>query len=136
MLAYQDLFFPETKSKDPEEDWAKYLCEESIEELMREDVKKEEIAKNCSDQVIESTIWGLVTELPICIPLPRESVISDVESLKESSTVCPVVESESTVVGHTVDVTPSFINKMNDSSAYSSVSNDRESIDLSKDLPH
>ena len=130
MPAYQDPFFPKADPEPVEDDWAKYLCKESMEELMKEDAEEEKAAES---RVIESPVWGLVDKPFICNS--HESVIVNVESPRESGTVGPVVESESAVVGPVVDVTPSLINKMNDDFAYSFVSDGHESTDLSEDLP-
>ena len=88
---------------------------------MKENTEEEKAAESW---VIESPVWGLVDKPPVCNS--HESVIVNVKSPRELGTVCPVVESESTVVGPAVDVTPSLINKMNDDFAYSFVSNDHE----------
>ena len=46
MPAYQDPFFPKGNPEPLEDDWAKYLCEESMEELMKEDTEEEKAVEN------------------------------------------------------------------------------------------
>ena len=116
MPADEDPLPLEETPKTPNEDWVKYLNRDAINEMIKEATEEEKKVEDYMGQIMSDRLESFVCVSPP--HTPRKSIYPFIESVMES-----------VIIDLTSGVISTLVNEMNNSSAYSSMSNDHEYID-------